>query len=341
MSIAPPFPRDFIETLESIAICAGLAILSARDTGISHSTKADGSPVTNADLIADAIIHEGLQRLASDIPIISEETWTPKSDLAIRHRPQYWCVDPLDGTRGFLAGGKHFTVNIALIQATSPVLGVIYAPALNLMWGGDTTTKTAWRRETKDAGKDAGTASGITSNTAPGIAPDMARLMATTSPSSLTSSDFPPIAHLATPPHPIQTRPVPVDAPKVITTLWHKPGHKSGHKSGQKRHPILDDWLKRIKPAHATSIGSSIKFCHLAEGQADLYARIRETMEWDTAAGQAILESAGGLVWDATAKPLGYGKPDRYNGSFLAMGGIAHVPAHVTRQWLPIASPSL
>lgn len=298
------FSRDFIDTLESIAICAGLAILSARDTGITHSSKADGSPVTNADLVADALIHQGLAGLAPAIPIISEETWTPKSDQAIRHSHQYWCVDPLDGTRGFLNGGKHFTVNIALIQATAPVLGVIYAPALNLIWGGDASTKTAWRREIKDR---------------------KANIAGLTASPPLT--DFPPVAHLATPPHPIQTRPVPVSAPKVITTLWHK------------RHPILDDWLARIKPAHATSIGSSIKFCHLAEGQADLYARIRETMEWDTAAGQAILESAGGHVWGVDAKPLKYGKPDRYNGSFLAMGGIQDVPDHVTRGWLPVATP--
>jgi 3'(2'), 5'-bisphosphate nucleotidase len=96
-----------------------------------------------------------------------------------------------------------------------------------------------------------------------------------------------------------------------------------------RRSQILQDWLDRINPGDYLAVGSSLKFCVLAEGKADLYPRIGTTMEWDTAAGQAILEAAGGTMIDNDGQRFFYGKADRKNARFSAMGSIsAPIPAH-------------
>jgi 3'(2'), 5'-bisphosphate nucleotidase len=96
-----------------------------------------------------------------------------------------------------------------------------------------------------------------------------------------------------------------------------------------RRSQILQDWLDRINPGDYLAVGSSLKFCVLAEGKADLYPRIGTTMEWDTAAGQAILEAAGGTMIDNDGKRFFYGKAGRKNARFSAMGSISTpIPAH-------------
>ena len=131
----PSSPVNIIE-IEHLAIRAGNAIMTIRDRSFDKEFKSDGSPVTEADLAADAIINEGLMALTPDLPRITEETW--EGDENKEEPLSYWCVDPLDGTKGFINGGRDFTVNIALIHAHFPVLGVIYAPASGLLWAGGT-----------------------------------------------------------------------------------------------------------------------------------------------------------------------------------------------------------
>ncbi|MGN6309542.1 MAG: 3'(2'),5'-bisphosphate nucleotidase CysQ [Xanthobacteraceae bacterium] len=122
-----------LEPLTTLVIEAGAAILAIRQRAHGIETKTDGSPVTEADLAADRIIAEGLARLAPDIPSLSEErvcdAKPPFADL-------FFVVDPLDGTKEFIAGRDEFTVNVALVANGTPILGVVGAPALGLVWRG-------------------------------------------------------------------------------------------------------------------------------------------------------------------------------------------------------------
>jgi 3'(2'), 5'-bisphosphate nucleotidase len=122
-----------IEPLTDLVIQAGAAILAINRSAMRIDGKADGSPVTEADLAADRIIGEGLARLVPAIPAISEE----RVHLA---RPPYegsfFLIDPLDGTKEFVAGRREFTVNLALVTSGVPLLGIIGAPALGLVWRG-------------------------------------------------------------------------------------------------------------------------------------------------------------------------------------------------------------
>src|ERR1700687_226514 len=116
-----------------LVVRAGAAILAVSRGAMKIDGKLDGSPVTEADLAADRIIAEGLARLAPQVPALSEE----RVDQA---KPPYdgsfFLIDPLDGTKEFVAGRSEFTVNIALVTNGMPLLGIIGAPALGLIWRG-------------------------------------------------------------------------------------------------------------------------------------------------------------------------------------------------------------
>ncbi len=262
--------------IEDIAIDAGNAIMKFRDLGFDKNQKNDGSPVTEADLAADKIIKDGLYALAADIPAITEETFNAKDET---NPVQYWCVDPLDGTKGFINGGRDFTVNIALIDQGYPVLGVIYAPAMGVLWGG--ADGRAWKRMATPSGQ----------MTLAGMGDAMS----------------------------IYARQARLKKPDVVATKAH-------------RSPELENWINIIDAGEAIAVGSSLKFCSIAEGDADLYPRMGPTMEWDTAAGQAILEAAGGQMLAPDGNRFGYGKPGRLNGYFSATAKLdGAIPAH----WLP------
>ena len=119
-----------------IARRAGDAILGVYDSQtLSFDCKADASPVTEADLRAHRTIIEGLSALTPGWPVLSEES--SRIDFSERaHWSRYWLVDPLDGTREFLSRNGEFTVNIALIDGHEPILGVVYAPARQLLYYG-------------------------------------------------------------------------------------------------------------------------------------------------------------------------------------------------------------
>jgi 3'(2'), 5'-bisphosphate nucleotidase len=226
-------------------------------------SKADGSPVTAADEAAEAVICEGLALLAPRVLVISEEQ-------AARQKPKpprgaqdgYFLVDPLDGTREFIAGRDEYTVNIALIHGGAPILGLIVAPALGLTWRG------------------------VVGHGAERIASADGR-------SAL--------------PHPIRTRLRSVPELVVLASRSHLDGRTRAYLDG-------------LPQAKVIQCGSSIKFCRIAEGTADLYPRFAPTHDWDIAAGHAILTAAGGAVTGLDGSPLVYGSADLLIPAFLASG---------------------
>jgi 3'(2'), 5'-bisphosphate nucleotidase len=139
MNKAIPQPIDgeaafaLIEPLTDLVIQAGHAILAVNRAAMKVDGKTDGSPVTEADLAADRVIGEGLARLAPNIPSLSEE----RVQLAkLPYKDSFFLVDPLDGTKEFVAGRDEFTVNLALVTGGVPLLGIVGAPALGLIWRG-------------------------------------------------------------------------------------------------------------------------------------------------------------------------------------------------------------
>ncbi len=268
--------RDQLISIEALSIRAGNAIMNVRLRGVERTDKADGSPVTEADLAADRIIREGLEEIAPGIPAITEETYKGHDDTEAE---QYWCVDPLDGTKGFINGGRDFTVNIALIRHRAPALGVIYAPATGELWAG--MDGMATKRETGPSPNQTLEAMGEA--------------------------------------RPITARRAEITHPHIVATKAH-------------RGPALEAWIERLNAAENVAVGSSLKFCVIAEGKADLYPRIGPTMEWDTAAGQAIVEAAGGSVIGPDGNAFMYGKPGRLNGYFAAMASLDGTPPS---EWVP------
>ena len=129
------FNDNLINGVIDIARQAGAAILDVYHTDFDISIKDDKSPLTEADIRANAIIIEGLEKIIPDVPVLSEEG----QDVPFKERSNwntYWLVDPLDGTKEFIKKNDEFTVNIAFLEKNQPVFGVVYAPALNqLYWG--------------------------------------------------------------------------------------------------------------------------------------------------------------------------------------------------------------
>jgi len=134
---SPAIDRDaaalLMEPLTDIVVQAGAAILAVSRSTMQVTDKSDGSPVTEADMAAHSIISEGLSKLVPNVPTLSEE----RTDLAAHpYRNSFFLVDPLDGTKEFVAGRDEYTVNVALITHGQPLLGIIAAPALGLIWRG-------------------------------------------------------------------------------------------------------------------------------------------------------------------------------------------------------------
>jgi 3'(2'), 5'-bisphosphate nucleotidase len=122
-----------MEPLTDLVLQAGAAIMAVNRSTLAIEGKADGSPVTEADFTADRIIGDGLAQLIGDIPALSEERPHP---VSLPYRGSFFLVDPLDGTKEFVAGRDEFTVNLALVTNGTPLLGIIGAPALGLIWRG-------------------------------------------------------------------------------------------------------------------------------------------------------------------------------------------------------------
>jgi 3'(2'), 5'-bisphosphate nucleotidase len=122
-----------MEPLTGLVARAGAAILAVNRGNMTTHGKADGSPVTEADLAADRTIAEGLARLVPAIPTLSEERLHAANPP---YEASFFLIDPLDGTKEFVAGRGEFTVNLALVTDGVPLLGIVGAPALGLIWRG-------------------------------------------------------------------------------------------------------------------------------------------------------------------------------------------------------------
>ena len=247
-----------MEPLTDVAIAAALEILQAGTGGAR--TKADGSPVTPADEAAEVLIRKELRRLTPTLPIISEEQAAqemPKTPA----RGSYFLVDPLDGTKDFIAGREEYTVNIALMTDNAPVLGVIAAPAFSVLWRG-IVGRGAQRIE--------------------------------------VSADARTVARQT-----IHTRSPASDNLTILVSRSHLEARTKAY-------------VDQLPVGKLEPCGSSIKFCRLAEGAADLYPRLAPTHDWDIAAGHAILAAAGGKVVAPSGAPLVYGSNDLIIPAFVA-----------------------
>jgi len=267
MRLDPQSLTTLLPRIVAIARSAGAAILDIYAREFSVSLKHDQSPLTAADLAAHASIAAALKDLTPDIPQLSEES-TPADIAARRSWSTLWLIDPLDGTREFVQKNGEFTVNIALIHAHQPLLGVVYAPVPNLLYAGAHGVG-AWRIDAHDQRT--------------------------------------PLVPRATAAHP----------PRVLASRSH-------------RGASLDGLLTRLGAHETLSVGSALKFGYLADGRADLYPRLSPTSEWDTAAGQAVVEAAGARVCDLQGHPLRYNARDTLlNPSFLCW-------MDDTRDWLAL-----
>lgn len=249
---------DLIQPVVLAARAAGDAILEVYASDFAVRTKADASPVTEADERAEKIILAALRELTPDIPIVSEEQ-ASADGLPKTAAPRFWLVDPLDGTREFLNRNGEFTVNIALIDGGNSVLGAVFVPATGAMF----------------AACGPGTATWQNGNEAP---------------------------------RPIATRAMPDRGAVVV--------HSRSHADES----AIAAYMAGMPGATRRAAGSSIKFCLIAAGEADVYPRLGPTMEWDTAAGQAVLEAAGGSVVGVDGARLVYGKSEFRNPHFIARG---------------------
>jgi len=249
--------RELLEIAIAAALKAGPPILDVYNTDFAVNRKDDQSPVTLADERAEAIILETLERATPDIVAIAEERVAKSGAGAAPNR--FWVIDPLDGTKEFVAKNGEFTVNVALVENHAPVLGIVYSPALDMAWAG-AGPGTARRR--------------------------------------LPGKSFEPIAARLMP-------------PRGAIVL-----HSRSHADEARLAPFIAQYPGATRAVS----GSSIKFCRLAAGEADLYPRFGTTMEWDTGAGQAVLEAAGGSVATLDGTRLAYGKPDYRNPDFIARG---------------------
>ncbi|HAB48705.1 MAG TPA: 3'(2'),5'-bisphosphate nucleotidase CysQ [Lautropia sp.] len=274
--------------LDLAAVCleAGSAIESVKTDDLGVEYKHDHSPLTKADLAAENVLGEFLQRYG--IPIVSEEATPERLDARTMSQQAYWLVDPLDGTREFIAGRPHYTVNLALIYHDYPLLGLVYAPALRALYLG-------FNLGDADAGYQ-----GIKRR-------------------AWTYEDRLPHAHQG-------IDKLEASRLQEINTKQGDAKHLHALVSASHLDARTASWVERHPVSQRSDVGSSLKFCKLAEGFADVYPRFAATMEWDTAAGQAVLEAAGGLVLDEQMKRFRYGKSGWRNTPFVAWGNPLFAP---------------
>lgn len=282
------------------AIKAGAAILDVYQGDIDVSYKEDKTPLTVADERAHTIImnHLSVQHL-KHIPILSEEGKHTPYDT--RKKWEYfWLVDPLDGTKEFIKRRGEFTVNIALIHEHRPVLGIVFVPARGFLYFGAEGLG-SYKLENAEIvdqffNDNEGTIKGG---------------------ASLES-----VVDLA--------KRLPLD----------QPGNRSVSKLtvvGSRSHSTksISDFVQTLKQkcgeVEFIPAGSALKFGLIAEGSAHIYPRLSPTMEWDTAAGQCVVEQSGGAVLRPKEKtPLEYNKRELRNPDFICTGKHSRDLEHLT-----------
>jgi 3'(2'), 5'-bisphosphate nucleotidase len=250
-----------------IALAAGAAIMRVYAQDFAVEQKDDRSPLTAADMASHHLILDGLRALTPGLPVLSEES----ADIPWEERrrwSRYWLVDPLDGTREFVKKNGEFTVNIALIEGDAPVLGVVFAPALDELHYGLHGVGAFVR----DGGEDV----------------------------------------------PILSRRPALAPLRIAASRSHLDERTAAA-------------MRRMGEVETQGLGSSLKFCRIAEGRMDVYPRFGPTSEWDTAAAQCVLEAAGGAVLRLDGERLRYNRKESLlNPDFIALGD-AELP---WKQWL-------
>lgn len=248
------FEKINIDEIKNIALSAGRLIMQIYEKDFSVEYKDDNSPLTQADTKSNELICDRLKSLYPEIPIMSEEN----KQVAYEIRKDwdcYWCIDPIDGTKEFIKKNGEFTVNIALICKGEPVLGVVYAPALQELY---------FAKKAEGAYKNG------------------QRL-------------------------PLYTN----DNPKQKLSVVASKSHLSSETQA-----FIDSL--DAKEIEQVSKGSSLKLCMVAEGSADIYPRLAPTMEWDTAAADAIVREAGKMTYQfESQEPLMYNKENLLNPWFV------------------------
>jgi 3'(2'), 5'-bisphosphate nucleotidase len=260
-ALAVPNRTALVAAMLDIADAAAALIrdIVARAGGAPGAVlKDDGSPVTEADQAADALIRARLLALAPGVPVVSEEN---AASHGLAPPSRFWLVDPIDGTKEFIAGRPEYTVNIALVDDGVPVLGVVLAPATGDLYWVDETGGACCRGELQPAGGK----------------------------------------------FPIVVRTSPAAGLTAAVSRSH-------------RNAATDAFLAAQPIAAEITCGSSLKFCIVARGDADISPRFGPTNEWDTAAGDAIVRAAGGSVRTLDGAPLRYGKPRFANPDYVIRG---------------------
>ena len=250
--------NDIGAELAEICEAAAALILPLWRTGLAVAQKADESPVTEADRAGEALILKALAERYPGVPVISEED-ASEFGTPDAIGPRFFLVDPLDGTKAFVRGDPHFTVNIGLIEDGRPVAGAVAAPPSGEVWY---------------------TEGGRAMKRMPGVGA-----------------------------HPVRVRPWPEG--EAIALISHTMKVETADK-------LAAEYGFHIREP----MDSSIKFFRIAEGMADIYPRHGPTMEWDVAAGHAVLEAAGGRMTTVEGQPFAYGKASEgfRNGWFVARG---------------------
>ena len=245
--ISPAQARQLMDDLSALIARACAEIGATSPTTMVRRLKPDQSPVTAADEASETVILQGLTQILPKMPVVAEELASASAPANLTG--SFVIVDPLDGTREFLAGRDEFTINLAIVTRGLPVAGIIAAPKQGQLWRGVI-----------------------------GHGAERLRLSGGSS----------------GPAEAISTRPWP-DAPVAVVSRSHMDA-------------ATDKFISALGPTTRVPCGSAIKFCHIAEGTADIYPRLATTCEWDVAAGHALVVAAGGLVTAPLGIPLTYGR---------------------------------
>ena len=268
-----------VEKIVKIAKDAGDAIMEIYNRDFTIEYKDDKSPLTEADTKSNEIICDALAKAYPEIPMLSEEN----KEVPYEERKNwkyYWCIDPIDGTKEFIKKNGEFTVNIALIYKDTPVLGVVYAPALGDMY---------WAVKGKGAFK--------------AIVNDEFWML--NDEEKEKSIKKLPLHHN--------------NNPENNLTIVASKSHLN-----EETQNYINHLTSNIQHPTFISKGSSLKLLMVAEGSADIYPRLAPTMEWDTAAADAIVRESGKMTYQYSSEsqiqnlePLKYNKENLLNPWFV------------------------
>ncbi|GAB64085.1 MAG: 3'(2'),5'-bisphosphate nucleotidase CysQ [Candidatus Jettenia sp.] len=274
---------------------AGDAILEVYNSNFSVEKKEDNSPLTIADKRSHEIIAKHVSQLTNQKAYITGRILSEEGkDIPYEERKNweyFWLIDPLDGTKEFIKRNGEFTVNIALIHDGKPVLGIIYAPVLKVFYFAAEGIGAYKLLNKNDVMSE--TKLDIKNEESVEVLKKMSQRL------------------------PLDERPTTASNPSSTITIVASRSHLS-----KETEDYIYGLKQKYREIELISVGSSLKFCLIAEGKADIYPRFAPTMEWDTAAGQAIIEELKGKVIEfGVGGPLKYNKENLVNPWFVTFLG--------------------